>query len=210
MKIKSFIIAVLFSLLFINVRAQEDQEEIKTIFDQGVHRISGFGGPFMYFSTFHKDFAHFMGGGGGVLINNKFYLGGFGFGLTTSHPVPTSQYDRLNLDLNTDYKYDFGYGGLMFGYIFGWSNAIHLTVGFQGGWGAISIRNPNDFTDWDFEADPVYVLSPLAEVEMNITRFFRIGVGANYRYVGDVDFSNLDDMDLSSPGVYLSFKFGWF
>jgi hypothetical protein len=49
-------------------------------------------------------------------------------------------------------------------------------------------------------------------VELNLTRYFRIGAGATYNIYTLVDENQhgYTSSDLSSPGGFLSFKFGWF
>jgi len=75
--------------------------------------------------------------------------------------------------------------------------------------------------------DQFYLIQPGIEVELNITRFFRLAIGGNYRFTSDInltttDFNNtitdtddvpiqiLDNNDLNSFTTYISFKFGRF
>ena len=53
-------------------------------------------------------------------------------------------------------------------------------------------------------------LAPTVEVELNLTRYFRIGAGATYNLYTMVDLQGYRSSDLSAPGGFLSFKFGWF
>jgi hypothetical protein len=183
---------ILFSLILIAstaIIAQED-DEFETIFGQDT-QFSGFGGPWMNFTTLNGEFAHMMGGGGGVLLNSSFYFGGYGYGLT----------NQINYQGD---KLDFGYGGLMTGYIFNSNEALHPMIGFQMGWGDISMKDTE-------LSDQVYVLNPIVELEMNLTQYFKIGVGAGYRYVSGVDnIGTLANSDFSGFSGRLSFYFGWF
>jgi len=68
----------------IEVNEFKKNNEVKTVMNSIViHRISGFGGPTMSYSSIKGDFAFFMGGGGGLIINN-FFLGGYGEGVTNT------------------------------------------------------------------------------------------------------------------------------
>lgn len=209
---KRLLLIPVFLLCVITLYAQnnENKEELQTIFDNGIDRISGFGGPFMNFSVTNGEFAHYMGGGGAVLINNKIFLGGIGFGKTTQTLIPESQYAAFGLDPTQKYRLDFGYGGLWGGYIVNWTKAIHPVFSLQFGWGDLSINNTDDFTELNLHSDPVYVITPMAEIEMNITKFMRMSVGANYRIVTDVNTVGYSNQDFSGPAVFLGFKFGWF
>lgn len=188
-------------MLTISIFGQDDG--YRTIFDKGDFRISGFGGPFMNFSSFNGDFVHMMGGGGGIMVGD-FFFGGYGLGST----------NNLNVTYNNDnYDIDFGHGGLWFGYSFLSNKAIHPALHVQTGWGSIREEYDADFrSTYNTIEDKIFVLNPTIEAEFNFTRFFRIGIGGHYRMVFGSDESNfgLSDADLSSPGAYLAFKFGWF
>ncbi|MBN1180979.1 MAG: hypothetical protein JXB49_01740 [Bacteroidales bacterium] len=181
--------------------AQDDG--YRTIFDHGNYRISGFGGPFMTFSSFDGQFCHMMGGGGGIMVGD-FFFGGYGLGSTNNI---TGVRDNQEIDL------DFGHGGFWFGYSFKPKKALHPAIHLQTGWGNISEEYDSDFrVNYTPEVDNVFVLNPTLELEMNFTRFFRLGVGANYRFVfgSDENKFGFKDEDLYSPGAFLAFKFGWF
>lgn len=178
------------------------QDDFQTIFGSDVS-FSGYGGPFMSFTSINGEFAHMMGGGGGVLLNKRFFFGGFGMGNTTKHKVNyidpnTFYYPNINLD--------FGYGGLYFGYIISPNNSIHPAVFLQSGWGDIALSNNGN----TIITDNVFVLNPSAQLEINMTTFFRIGIGVNYQFVNGVNLSGLNNEDFTNFGGFLSFKFGWF
>lgn len=187
----------------IDIKAQEEEEDddIQTLFDGKVDRVSGFGGPFMSFSTLDGDFAHFMGGGGGVLLNNRFFFGGYGYGLTTRMTSKSDAYEGM--------KIEFGNGGFWFGGIMKPNKVFHLSYGLKTGWGEAQIID--DYNDVVDVEDKIFVVTPNIELEMNVTRFMKIGAGIDYRLVlGIDDLAGYDNMSFSSPGACLSFKFGWF
>jgi len=183
--------------------AQDD--EFKTIFKKDENkkiRISGFGGPMMIFTSIGNDFVHMMGGGGGVIIGNSFF-GGYGFGKTNEIPY---KYDE-------DYNLYFGHGGFWFGHMFAPNNPVHLSLSVQTGWGNIS--RGVGLVDGDFEiisSKSVFVLTPIAELALNFTRFFILGLGTSVSYVtgSGISETSYTTKDFFKPSVYLSFKFGWF
>ncbi len=186
------------SLLALNASAQDD-DEFRTIFSGQPLRVSGFGGPFMNFTTIDGEFAHMMGGGGGVIVND-FFIGGYGLGLTTTHNPPGGY------NYPASYELEFGHGGFWLGYTFLGKKAIHPVIHVQTGWGGISL---NDHYE-PMQEDAVFVVKPTIELEANFTPFFRMAVGGSYRLVQGVDMRGYSDEDLSGPGVFLAFKFGWF
>ena len=188
-------------MLAFSVSAFSQEKEFQTIFDNRDVRISGLGGPFMQFTTVAGEFGHMMGGGGAVLLNN-FFLGGYGLGLTNAIPdyVNQNPSDRLTL----------GHGGFWLGYSLFGEKPIHVTFSTLIGWGEFGVME--DYGTYPFVRDKIFVLSPTIELELNLTRYFRIGAGASYNIYTLVDQSmhGYTNADLSAPGGFLSFKFGWF
>ena len=185
---------VLITLFFSGLKAQES--EIQTLFS-GSTRISGFGGPLMSFTTVNGEFAHMMGGGGAVLLGD-FFIGGYGEGLTNGIPV-------------NEYRLEFGHGGFWTGYSFRANRAFHPAISAQIGWGSVGERDDNAA---NLTTDNVFVFNPAVELEMNFTRFFRLGIGVHYRLVQGINPGmhsvDLSNSDFSGPGVQLNFNFGWF
>lgn len=189
-------------VLLITITAWSQDREYKTLVDFDEVRISGLGGPFMQFTAIDGDFAHFMGGGGAIMVGD-FYFGGYGLGLTNQiyvdqakSPVYTSE-DQLNVS----------HGGFWLGYSLFGDRAIHVTLSSLVGWGQISVgRDYNDYFQ-----DGIFVVSPTMELELNLTQFFRLGLGASYNiYTFVNNIPGYSASDFSAPGGFLSFKFGWF
>jgi len=188
-------------ILATSVSAFSQEKEFQTIFDNQDLRISGLGGPFMQFTSVAGEFGHMMGGGGAVLLNN-FFFGGYGLGLTNAIPdyVNQNPSDRLTL----------GHGGFWLGYSLFGDKSIHITFSSLIGWGEFGVMQ-NSGT-YPFVRDKIFVLTPTIEVELNLTRYFRIGAGASYNIYTLVDenMHGYTNGNLSAPGGFLSFKFGWF
>jgi hypothetical protein len=188
---KKIIISALMLLALGGLRAQDS--EIQTLFS-GSTRVSGFGGPMMSFTIINGHFAHMMGGGGAVLLGN-FFIGGYGEGLTNAIELEGSPYDL-----------EFGHGGFWTGYSFMSNKSLHPALSAQIGWGGVAERQ--DYTTVG-TPDNVFVFNPAVELEMNFTRFFRLGVGLHYRIVTGAS-RILSNAELSGPGASLIFQFGWF
>jgi len=192
--LKKIILAAIIILSAANLKSQDS--EIQTLFS-GNTRISGFGGPFMSFTTVRGQFAHMMGGGGGVLLGD-FFIGGYGEGITNEIPVGG---ERLN----------FGHGGFWTGYSFMANRPIHPSFSTQIGWGSVF---EGSYENSYIIPDAIFVFNPAIELEMNFTRFFRLSIGVHYRMVTGVNQempnNPISNADLSGPGALLAFKFGWF
>ncbi|MCP4312995.1 MAG: hypothetical protein GY790_17180 [Bacteroidetes bacterium] len=190
-------------ILLVTITASSQEREYKTMIDFDQVKISGQGGPFMQFTAADGDFAHMMGGGVAVLVGD-FFLGGYGLGLTNQVSVDRpafSEYqpgDRLTIS----------HGGFWLGYALFGDRAIHMTISSMIGWGELGVRG--ELYPENLWPDGIFVMSPTVEVEMNLTQFFRLGVGATYNLYTFVDLPGYTSSDFSAPGGFLSFKFGWF
>lgn len=209
------LVLVFVALFYIAISFAQD-DDFQTIFGDEDFSISGFGGPFMSFGTVTGEFAHMMGGGGGIILNNKVLFGGYGLGKTTRIPINENKIDatafaNAYLDGNesriANMELDFGHGGLFAGYVLNGNAPIHPILMVNFGWGSVAVADNQDFPE---HTDNIFVLNPVLELEMNITQFFRVGIGANYTLVTGVNTIGYKDGDFSSPGASLSFRFGWF
>ena len=196
---KKFIFTLLILTVSISVFSQE--REYRTILDNQDLRISGMGGPFMQFTSVAGEFGFMMGGGGAVLLDD-FFFGGYGLGLTNAIP----DYVRDNPDDHIT----LGHGGFWLGYALYGNKPIHLTFSSLIGWGEFGISQ--SYGTYPYLRDQIFVLAPTVELEVNLTRYFRIGAGIAYNIYTMVDenMHGYTNGDISSLSGFLSFKFGWF
>lgn len=71
----------------------------------------GYGGPAIKISRFNDQFALMTGGRGACTINNRYTLGGGGYGIANLIQLSGSNQDKGRI-------FKMGYGGLEIGYIF--------------------------------------------------------------------------------------------
>lgn len=163
--------------------------------------IGGFGGPLVEFSQINGEVGADVGGGGGLIIND-FFLGGYGLG---------TSFSRIQVD-NKQYNIDFGHGGFWLGYTLKPSKLVHLYTSARIGWGGIDLYADGPQDEDEEYSDNVFVMTPEAGVELNVASFFRIAATAGYRVVGNVNSlpGELDSADFSSPVGTLTFRFGGF
>ena len=192
---------------------------MQTLFGEG--RISGaFGGFDMKVSPVRDNLNLLLGGQGGVIFNRHLYLGVAGYGMSTRE-----RFDGLDSRLpetapNRDIRIDmtgFGYGGLLFGYTIAPNNLVHIDIPVVIGAGGVDLSDDNiTLSDDDFtlkpsiESSAFFVAEPGFNIELNMARFFRLGIGGGYRYIYGTDLENLTDNDLSGWTANVSLKFGKF
>ena len=181
---------LLFSVILLAMASPAMAQE-ETLIAPGGIESGGFGAPVVTFSQVADNFAVFVGGRGGWIINHTFVLGGGGYGLVN------------NIDGGGPVRaVEFGYGGLEMEYINSSNKLVHFTVYVLVGAGGLGGTAVNE--------ESVFVLQPALNGELNITRYFRVNLGAGYRWVVGVDSPGWSDSDFSSFYGQATLKFGSF
>jgi len=200
-------------LVFSSIQAQEQQEipyrETKTVLGKA-SKVRGFGSLDTRMTEFNDELGLMVGAHGGIILNNNFVLGLGGYGLATNF-----KFDGID-PAEELYLYG-GYGGLIIGAIFAPKEVVHIYTPVLIGAGGLEVSDRNFFRNGGFndfngyiENSAFFVIEPGIEVEVNITRFFKIGLGASYRLVRESDLINVSNEDLSGFSGGLSLKFGKF
>lgn len=183
------------SLLF----AQEE-----TLLGNGEIFNGGFGGPVIKFTSINNHFGVLVGGQGGWIINHSFIIGGGGYGLANNVKASSSF-------MGTEELLNFGYGGVEFHYIVNSEKLVHYSVSLLIGAGGIGYREPQNWDlEWDNSLQGFFVMEPTISVMLNITTFFRIGVGGSYRFVSGANLDELKDSKISGLSGEIVLKFGKF
>jgi len=163
---------------------------------RGIKESGGFGAPVVKFTQVNGQFGVIVGGRGGWIINRSLVVGGGGYGLAGSVNAE---------EINSDTKLGMGYGGLELEYIFASRKVVHFSV--QGLIGAGGVR----YQDSDAsEGDAVFIVEPSLNLVLNVTKFFRLALGAGYRYIAGVDSADLDAWALNGLSGTVALKFGYF
>jgi hypothetical protein len=221
MKSRSIITAMVLSVLFLqNTVAQEETKEDFVIVDhsnddfksllgnKGSHggylSIDITGGEMDGNQVFEA------GGRLGWIINHSFAFGlaGYGFAQNIVEDVEST---NSQLDLAG------GYGGLLIEPII-WSKEIaHLSVPMVigiGGAGKNSSSSGYDYYTQTYgnigESDVFFMLRPGLELEVNLSRFFRIALGGYYHHALGFQLEDVSSRALNGFTGGVSFKFGWF
>ncbi len=193
---KKIIVLLLFA--FLGTSSLVAQDSTETLFGSDL-RIGGFGGPIFEWGTLAGDFGPFAGGGGAVILND-FFIGGYGMGTAFVELEQFPEDDHLV----------FGHGGFWLGYAYPSHRLAHLFVDAKIGWGAYQLE---DYHGLSFnESDRVFVLQPGLGVEINMFQWFRVALTGSYRYVEGVSprFYNLTDDDFRDFSFCLTLRFGGF
>jgi hypothetical protein len=148
------------------------------------------------------------GGRGGLIINRRLVIGGGGYALARDNIRTGYTFD--NGDTPT---LEFGYGGLEFEYIIRPSRLVHATFYTLIGGGRASYTSEQSqggaVLRQRLDSD-LFVVEPALNLELNVTRWFRTGIGGGYRFVDGSDLPGLNDAALSGGVGTITFKFGSF
>ncbi len=194
------------------VRATENSQTLSDTIFSGDVIHGGYGGPVLKYSTVAGQSAWFFGGRGGWLINRRLTIGGGGFGMTNRVEAPLRAQDGIGVEDTLM----FGYGGVMLSVHGRPTKLINGTLTLFGGGGGVTI--------WDEQIeglrgsygwkparnDGVFVFEPELMVNLNVASFFRVGVGAGYRFVRDLHLDGVENKDFSGAVVSVMLKFGKF
>ncbi|CAM4062365.1 MULTISPECIES: hypothetical protein [Flavobacterium] len=198
------VVAVCFFISSLTVFSQEIQEDVKgkDFIIKDLKSLSFYGGTIFQFTTLDNDFSFFVGGKGGVAFNRKVLLGFEGYTLKSSNTSKDNDSKELS----------FTYGGVFVGYVFDLGPKVQLVPTVLSAWGRIGEREVEADGDYVFfkVTDDLFVLQPELELEINVIKGFKIGLGVNYRLSTGVDSRNYVNDDISGLGGSIAFKFGKF
>lgn len=182
-KVSSLLLIIFIFATSVFAQEQEaDKYEMKYLVN-GQLSVSGFGGSYTSFGAIHDEFAVFVGGAGAVIINQKFFIGGFGEGLSTQHQLEEVYYGNSQLDHMT---LQMGYGGLWTGYLIRPYDMVHVKLDAKLGWGEISMTDLSSGFYENIHNDYVFVAIPTVGINLNVTPWFRLGFDVGYRFVGGI------------------------
>ncbi len=166
--------------------------------------VGGFGGPMVRVTRIAGETALIAGGGGAAVLNRRFAIGGQGFGGTTAADVIINGTPQRG-------EMDFGYGGLTLEVITRPSKLVHATFGVMIGGGAVSVwpdnLRPRNMTT---TGDPFGAVEPQLGLELNLSRFARIGLNGGYRFTFGSEIEGLVNKDLNGGSGTLLIRFGKF
>jgi hypothetical protein len=189
MKTRILLSGLLLMGIFSTVLAQQEDEEIKTIFGKPDHKIShgGYGAFTVGYTQIGGEDVATLGGRAGWVIDHHVTMGLAGTGLVSSIYLDGYWPDEDGFYLVG------GYGGFFVEPIIAPHFPIHVSFPIMIGGGGLAL---NDYTwhdyDWEYDEyepydwDYYFVFEPGVEIELNVVKFLRVAFGASYRYASDM------------------------
>lgn len=142
------------------------------------------------FSFFEEDTEYFSGGSVLFEFNKDIFLG-WGWQRISGD-------GRLPSDGS---RFDLKHNGLMIAYSPNAGKVIHPHFSVYGGSGRFDLVNS--------DRERIFALQPAAGLELNVFRWFRLGLEGGYRFITDIDTPGVSSSELSTPFAQLQFRFGY-
>jgi hypothetical protein len=213
---KTSLLFLLMALVFTNLAVAQDekpQTEMRTLFGNN-DKIShgGYGALLINYSQFDGKDVVLVGAKGGWIINHGITLGigGYGFANQVS-------FSDLTISGENNLYLSGGYGGLLIEPIIFPMRPVHISIPILIGGGGAAYVNESYYDsqhqDWNYytvDASPFFVLEPGIEIEFNVVKFMRIGLGGYYRYTSGLNLVETPEHIMDGFSAGLSLKFGKF
>jgi len=213
---RAMMMFILLAFLSYPLKAQEDKDleykerrdEVITLF--GDHHVShgGYGAITIGYSQIDNMDAIIMGGRGAWIIGHWFAIGFGGLGFINDM--------HYNDELKQNVNLTGGYGGMILEPIILPKIPVHISTPVLFGVGGIAYMSSYGSLDWDQpnylteDATSFVIVEPGVEVEFNIVKFFRLALGASYRYTSDITMYDTYPDVLNGLSYNISLKFGKF
>jgi len=183
------------SLLFaVSISAQEINTE---------KNASGFGGTVIKLTKISNEFGVLIGGRGGWVLDDKFFIGGGGYGLVISNDVEINSNEPKA-------KINLGYLGFEFEYIMVGNNLFSVSLYTLLGGGALSYTKLEKGLDLQKKnaSDTFIIVEPGINIYFNALKWLSIGTGINYRFLSEEKSGYPYKIDIDGLSVGINFRFG--
>jgi hypothetical protein len=218
MKTRIFLAAIMTIGLFSFTFGQEEKkQEMQTLFGSPDHKIDhgGYGAISVGWTQIDNKDVMTLGGRAGWVIDHHITLGVAGKAFMNS--VYVDGYWPTDEGFQEGYYLVGGYGGFLIEPIIAPNSPVHVSFPIIIGGGGLAL-NENTWHDYDweydyyepFDWDSYFVFEPGVEVEFNLIKFCRLGVGASYRLTSNMHMKYVPKDMMNGFSAALTFKFGKF
>ena len=185
-------------------KRDRNRNEIKTLAGHGHN--GGFFGITFKTTQFNHEPIVTAGVRAGWIMGRAIAIGFEAHGI-----VPTAKFDQI---VPPDKVILLGgYGGMFLEPILFSNQVVHLTFPFAAGAGWLGYHQDweQDFSQYNLVEDDIFwYIEPGVSVEVNISRNFRIALGASQRFTQELELSNTPAGAFDNKNYHLTLKFGRF
>ncbi|MEX1121908.1 MAG: hypothetical protein WED82_07235 [Balneolales bacterium] len=193
-------------LLFGFICITEGQaQETQTLFNNDI-RHGGFGALVYGATSVNGQAAYLRGTRGAWAINfTDEHAANVGFGTYRTH----SDFEPADWASNaSEPEMRMNYSGFELEYVNRTQRLFHFSIQTLIGSGRIRYRDPAE--GLEKTSDSYFALKPGANINLNITTWFKISGGLFYRYVGGANLEGTSDSGLSGMASFVGLRFGKF
>lgn len=188
--------------------------ESRSVLGNQSSRVGIWGGMSSQFTGIGEHEAVLFGIRGGIIMNGALTVGVAGYGI--SGYLNDLWYP--NLDNGKGAYLDGGYGGLFIEPVFAPNLPVHISFPIIMGAGGVAytksaVYNWYDhhyYNDTYIDYSPFFVFEPGVEVEMNLLKFVKFGVGASYRHTKGLNLIETSSTILNGYSAGFTLKVGIF
>ncbi len=185
----------------------EDEQEVKTLFKKD--KRDGF-----YFSV-SGGYSPIDNKNGVVSSMRGCWIMDHFFSIGVGGTAFINELNEIDLDFLMSPEIDDlnlagGYGGVIFEPMIFPLKPIHLSFPILVGVGAAAAFENYSYYSSENISDFFWVVEPMAELEVNFTKWLRIAVYGGYRYTSALDITNISKDALRSYSVGVTLKMGLF
>lgn len=155
-----------------------------------------FGGNGVNVTKINNQLSVMTGGRGSATFNNRFTIGGGGWGMIKGVEVESDTEGIYNL-------VKMGYGGIDFGYLVVNGEKFILGTKLLLAGGAVFKETIPESKGNGFKMFPV--LEPAIYCQIPISKLFRVEMGSSYRYICGTNLPYISDNNLGGVSFYVGF-----
>ena len=176
---------------------------------RNVRHVGGYGGLAFKVTRFNDEYLAMLGLRTAWVIDRS-----VGIGLDIYGFIPSTTYSGIDSVYST--RVVGGYGGFNIEPILFSNKVVHVTFPVSTGAGWMGYLIDWEEVDYEYEErdlvdhDVFWYVEPGMSLELNVTRFFRVNLGASYRFTEDFDLVNTRANAFSDWNYNLTLKFGRF
>ena len=190
--------------LFKTTSFAQEKTEAQTLFGKGA-KISGkdvgfFVAPSLGITEFDGSTATLFNLRSGVQVKDKVAVGGY-YNVSLNEVIPQSE---TIPGIYMDY---WSAGGFV-EYMLLSKKLVHLTLPVYVGYGEVEMDN--DFGLARLSEANFLQVEPSLQLEVNLLKYVRFNAGVGYRFVGQMNYRNFDQTDISGLTGHIGLKIGLF
>lgn len=205
MKKKALVTLLLFGLvLFVRSTSAQENTEAKTLFGNqksiSTKDLGFFVAPSYGFTQMDGSMTSLFNLRTGISLKDKIAFGAY-FNTSINQIMPDSE-------TQPDIYMDYWSIGAMTEYTIFSKKVFHFTFPLYIGYGEVQMDD--ELGDADLGEENFFQIEPSALLEVNLHKYVRFNLGAGYRFVGQMNYRNFDQSNISGLTGYVGLKFGLF